>query len=417
MLMCGARLLEYVAGVDLAVDQLVLRVSGEFLGSAPVGKMAFCTAVSLLGSGVATLLLAFLEGDGRSRNLAGLLGFVVVLTGCVFCLGYLFDAPFRSGEASIPMAFLTAIGMVALGSGLILGAGPETLLLRPFLGSSVQSRLLRVFLPSSVCAVLLATWLTHLVIRYAGQAYLAIFSALGLVGAMLATSLACAWLARRLGEELREGAEALQKGMDELEGKVAQRTSELSLANARLLELATTDGLTGLKNSRFFREALESAFAFAARRGLPLSVIMLDVDLFKSYNDTFGHPAGDEVLRSIGGLLLGRVRTHDVVARYGGEEFAVLLLGADQDVGRLLARRLSNAILEADWPLRRVTASFGIASMIAETPRAWALVEEADRALYQSKRSGRDRITHHDDLSMAPTEELSASGVNGERRR
>ena len=100
---------------------------------------------------------------------------------------------------------------------------------------------------------------------------------------------------------------------------------ELQLQNERLSELAWTDGLTGLCNRRRFLDALEAALSLASRRGLPLSIALLDVDRFKDYNDAFGHQAGDEVLRQLAEMLRANVRAHDLVARYGGEEFAVLL--------------------------------------------------------------------------------------------
>ncbi|MHC5539690.1 diguanylate cyclase, partial [Singulisphaera rosea] len=106
----------------------------------------------------------------------------------------------------------------------------------------------------------------------------------------------------------------------------------LARQNEKLIELASLDDLTGLKNRRRFREDLELHFALASRRGHPLSLILLDVDHFKGYNDTFGHQAGDVVLRTVADLLAESTRRPDVVARYGGEEFAILLpstLGPD----------------------------------------------------------------------------------------
>ena len=105
---------------------------------------------------------------------------------------------------------------------------------------------------------------------------------------------------------------------------------DLAEKNARLATLASIDGLTGVSNRLRFAEALAKHTSLAARTGMPLSLIMFDVDHFKSYNDAYGHPAGDEVLRTLGRLLLGAAREHDVVARYGGEEFALLLPGTDR---------------------------------------------------------------------------------------
>ena len=409
-LICAARLSEYATGYDLAVDRLILRVPSESFGLAPVGKMAFFTAIALLISGTAMFLLA-LPGRLRFRaNVAGILGSLVVATGSVFGLGYVFDAPLHYNDSTIPMAILTAIGFVLLGSGLVAASGPDALPLRPLLGPSIQSRLLRVFLPLVLGTVFFVNWSTHLVIRYAGSTFLAIASASVVVGAFLIASVVCARIARQVGEHLECAEEALRRAHDELEDQVARRTWELSLANARLSELATTDGLTGLKNIRHFREALGTAFSLASRRGRALSLLLLDVDHFKSYNDTFGHPAGDAALRAVADVLRGNVRDHDVVARYGGEEFVVLLMEADEDASRRLAGRLRAAIESAEWRLRPVTASVGIATLTPGTPDSSTLIAEVDLALYHSKHSGRNRVTHYDDMAAAELQMANSSG-------
>ncbi len=173
---------------------------------------------------------------------------------------------------------------------------------------------------------------------------------------------------------------------------------EQSLEIARLSLLSLTDDLTGLYNRRHHREALESAFSLACRQDLPLSVVLLDVDHFKSYNDDHGHQAGDVVLRALAGILRSEVRPHDLIARHGGEEFVVLLPGTDADAARIVAERLRSAIAGHDWPLRRVTASFGIATTPPGLLSAADLIDAADVALYLSKQLGRDRVTHREEM-------------------
>jgi diguanylate cyclase (GGDEF)-like protein len=136
---------------------------------------------------------------------------------------------------------------------------------------------------------------------------------------------------------------------------------------------------------------------------LPLSLVLLDVDHFKSYNDAFGHPAGDDVLRAVGALLRRGVRNCDITARYGGEEFAVLLPGAGADKAVEIADRLRGLVAGHDWPSRPVTASFGVATLDPLAPPSGPdeLVEQADRALYSSKRLGRNCVTHHNAPSPA----------------
>jgi diguanylate cyclase (GGDEF)-like protein len=181
--------------------------------------------------------------------------------------------------------------------------------------------------------------------------------------------------------------------------QIAQRIlgvqNELERLNLRLAEMVTTDGLTGVRNRRSFEELLPRAASFTARQGLPLSLVMLDVDQFKSFNDTFGHPAGDGVLRTVGRLLRQNCRDHDEVARYGGEEFVVLLPGADTPGSVRMAERLRRAVAEFNWPLQPVTISLGIATS-RRADCVHTLVEQADQALYRSKQLGRNRVTHHD---------------------
>ncbi len=189
----------------------------------------------------------------------------------------------------------------------------------------------------------------------------------------------------------------------EIARRILDIQSELESKNARLAELVSIDSLTGLKNRRHFFESLESAFSRAIRCDEALSVVMVDVDGFKSYNDEFGHPAGDDLLCVFADRLRSSAREHDVVARYGGEEFAIILPATDAEGGRTLSKRLQTSLLGSAWPFRKITASFGVATLSVSTSSAAELVAEADRAMYASKRSGRNRVTHHEDLDTATT--------------
>lgn len=179
------------------------------------------------------------------------------------------------------------------------------------------------------------------------------------------------------------------------------RTVELTMANEKLEALATTDGLTGLHNHRHFQESLERSFATARRTGRPLSLIMLDVDHFKKYNDAYGHPAGDEVLRSVGRALASVARASDIVARYGGEEFVIILADTDEKGAAEAAERYREAIEIQEWSHRSVTASLGVATLVPEDFDRAKLITLADAALYESKRNGRNRCTHADNLLRA----------------
>lgn len=169
--------------------------------------------------------------------------------------------------------------------------------------------------------------------------------------------------------------------------------AELARANARLAALSYTDSLTGVANHRAFHARLNDELKRAKRYSTPLSLLMIDVDRFKSYNDTFGHPAGDVALQCIAHLLQTHTRTSDLVARLGGEELAVLLPQTDHDGAFARAELLRQAIERYPWPLRPVTASIGIATSTTEDNFTLPLVQHADAALYRSKANGRNRIS------------------------
>lgn len=197
--------------------------------------------------------------------------------------------------------------------------------------------------------------------------------------------------------ERRRAEECIQVFARDLElQKIA-----LEEANEKLATLAVTDGLTGLWNHRRFREELETSFARCRRDGEPLSVILFDVDHFKQYNDAYGHPAGDEVLKRVAGIMRRVCRQHEAVARYGGEEFAVILPGATAQEGVHVAERLRQALEQGDWPERKVTASFGVATLSPKDTSGDELLQKADAALYAGKQAGRNRVCHFDVMDIS----------------
>ncbi len=184
-----------------------------------------------------------------------------------------------------------------------------------------------------------------------------------------------------------------EKRLEEAQRKLKVQAERLAEANSQLAELAAKDGLTGLKNRGAFEERLQEEVARARRHGHALSLILIDIDHFKSYNDTFGHPKGDEVLRNVGRLLQHLMRDTDFAARYGGEEFAIILPNTDREGAQQVAERLRHTIESATWDDRAITASVGAATFSREIDRPELLLEHADKALYKSKETGRNRVT------------------------
>ena len=203
-----------------------------------------------------------------------------------------------------------------------------------------------------------------------------------------------------LGKTQRELAQRNAE-LEALRAKLESKQSELITANAKLDALATMDGLTGIGNRRTFQAWIEAEFARSARYLTPLALMMLDVDRFKSLNDSFGHQAGDDVLKMLGQLLASSARATDLVGRYGGEEFAVILVNSDQAAAREAAERLRKQIEMQRWPHRAITASIGIASWGPGVDSAAELINQADKALYFSKEHGRNRSTHYLDINSA----------------
>ena len=181
-----------------------------------------------------------------------------------------------------------------------------------------------------------------------------------------------------------------------------KRERVLKSHSERLGKEAVTDALTGANNRRFFDERFAAEFGRAQRQSAPLSLIMLDVDYFKFYNDTYGHPAGDKVLISIVKALKSQLnRPTDVVARYGGEEFAIILPDSNAEGSQVIAEKLRSAVSNLNIPhseskiADRVTASIGIATYQPDTDcNATCFLEMADTALYDAKHDGRNCVRH-----------------------
>ena len=169
---------------------------------------------------------------------------------------------------------------------------------------------------------------------------------------------------------------------------------QITMAQLRLL--ATTDGLTNLYNRRYFLELSSNEFQRAKRYRQSVSLMMIDVDYFKSVNDKFGHDTGDRVLKTLASLLKNKLRQVDIIGRIGGEEFAVLLPATDLSLAREAAERLRQNIQNTSFNFQKIklqiTVSIGLASINQEVSTLTALIKKADEALYSAKLKGRNRV-------------------------
>ena len=164
------------------------------------------------------------------------------------------------------------------------------------------------------------------------------------------------------------------------------------------IEMAITDALTGLYNRRYMETHLSSLVEQAASRGKPLTALVLDIDYFKSVNDTYGHDAGDDVLREFATRIKKSIRGIDLACRLGGEEFVIIMPETDMGVATIVAERLRRRIASERFPIQQgrnsleVTISIGLATLDAADDNAGSILKRADQALYRAKRDGRNRV-------------------------
>ena len=190
-----------------------------------------------------------------------------------------------------------------------------------------------------------------------------------------------------------QAEEALREARDKLERRVEERTAALEAANEELQRLSTTDGLTGLANHRLLLDSLSREVERGMESQRPLAVLMLDINGFKLFNDTYGHALGDEALRLVAGVLQKLTKDSGIPGRYGGDEFLVILPGVDKAAAGAYAERLSAAVGEIEFqagdgarvPIR---LSLGLASFPEDTKSSDHLLAVADAAMYEAKRVG-----------------------------
>lgn len=197
-----------------------------------------------------------------------------------------------------------------------------------------------------------------------------------------------------------------------------QATIALLKAQAleQTIELAITDGLTKLFNHRYFQERLEQEVRRGRRYKHTISLIMADIDFFKTYNDQFGHPRGDTALKAVASIMRSMTRETDILARYGGEEFVIILPETTKDEATRLANRICSSIEEADFfgeesmPGGKFTISMGVAALPNDTTTKQGLIDIADKALYIAKKQGRNQVAVAKKIEKAITHDAKKAG-------
>lgn len=371
---------EYAGGWDLGIDRLLLRDPAAHGGTFP-GRPALLTAVLLLLLGV-SLLAPIRRSWSPLRTGCALLSLLITWT---LLNGFLFG---RSGSPdSLPVGSvaLQSAAALALLSLATLASQPGFWPVSTVFSDSIDGTICRWLLPAAMFAPPLLGWLLtdpeslrewHAALRWA---LYSMSSSAGATGMILA-------LAHRIGL------------LD------AERTAATIMSRS--------DPLTGLANRRAFDLFLLESFNLARRHEHALAVLTIDIDHFKSYNDTYGHPAGDEVLQGVAKAFTSVARETDLVARIGGEEFAIVLPETAAAGARTLAERVRARVAGLEFR-RQVTVSIGVATLSSAVPTVSALLEESDAAMYTAKRRGRNQVvlagTRVD--SGSPVTPISAPGA------
>lgn len=243
------------------------------------------------------------------------------------------------------------------------------------------------------------------------------------IGSVLEAVLLSFAMAERINVERRlrfaaqdEALKVTRRLNEQLEERVRERTLELEKLNAKLEEMSNTDQLTRLKNRRYLENVMQKEWVRCKRYERDFAIMMLDVDFFKKVNDQYGHPAGDACLKRVAELVSQCIRwPSDQLARYGGEEFCIVLPETGEDGARVVAERIRAAVegdlIEADDVTFSVTISVGVCVGKPKKGSVDDMLKSADLALYQSKETGRNKVTLYNQDKIANVAQLTVGNV------
>lgn len=370
---------------DFALDHILRELGAGF--SVDHDEMATPSSINFMLFGLA---LVYFGGQTklshRLSQLASTAGTVVAL---VPLIAYMYGADLARGfGAMVPMALHTSLSFVVLGTGLLIAPGTQVIKLVS--RADEGGRIVRQLFPTVVITIISLGYL-----RLLGQAAGLYETEMGVAllasGTIVALAALLWWNATIISNADRRRLA--------VEAALQLSESALRAANEALALQVRRDSLTGVSNRMALDEALSRAMHNLHRYDTEIfSVLMIDVDLFKQHNDTFGHLAGDEVLRSVAQLLVQTCRSTDIVGRYGGEEFVILLTHTGKEGALEIAERVRVAVERFEWPDAPVTVSIGIATASADAIDADEVLHGADTALYAAKAAGRNRVYHAADV-------------------
>lgn len=383
------KIVSAITGSRFALDHVLFRAAVEASALPGHNDMASSSAIAFVFFGLA---LVYFGGETRlSHRLSQLSCAVGTVVALVPLIAYLYGADMQHGfGALVPMALHTALSFVVLGTGLLIAPGTQAIKLVS--RADQGGRIVRRFFPAVVVTIIVLGYL-RLAGQHAGWYGTEMGVALMVSGTIVALAGLLWWNAGVISD-------ADQRRLA-VEAALQLSESALRAANEALALQVRTDSLTGVSNRMALDEELARAMQNLHRYEAEIfSVLMIDVDYFKRYNDTFGHLAGDDVLRSAARLLESTCRVTDIVGRYGGEEFAIILPHTAEAGAREIAERLRAVVERHDWPHAPITVSIGIATASAAIVDGDDVLHEADTALYLAKQNGRNRVYHAVDTAL-----------------